>query len=94
MNASELKYQIESRGQGGNFFDRRTMRFFGDTMHNFGVRSATIRASSEVVDPDTGKHAEETIEVWELYRRRAVKCGNGSSFYFRKDTFRRAFALT
>lgn len=39
MNASELKYRTEQANQETFFFDRGTMRFFGDTMRNFGVRS-------------------------------------------------------
>lgn len=39
MNASELKYHVEQAGID-KFFDRRTMKFFGDTMRNYGVRDA------------------------------------------------------
>lgn len=39
-NASELKSWIEGLGQiGEHFFAHKTMRFFGDTMANYGVRS-------------------------------------------------------
>lgn len=34
MTPSELKYQVEQTGS--NFFDRKTMKFFGDTMKNYG----------------------------------------------------------
>ena len=67
MNASELKYQVEQAGTCEHFFTRKTMKFFGDTMQNYGVRSAG--------------------DVWELYRRRAVKCGLKNSAYFDKVTF-------
>jgi len=30
--------RLRNRDTGGNFFDRRTMRFFGDTMRSFKVR--------------------------------------------------------
>jgi hypothetical protein len=78
MNASELKYQIEQTGREQYFFDRKTMRFFGDTMRNFGVRSATV----------TGFDGKP-VECWELYRRRAVKHGNDKSAYFSKADYRR-----
>lgn len=39
MTAAELKYQVE-RGEDHFFFTRETMRFFGDTMRNYGVRDA------------------------------------------------------
>jgi len=37
MNSSELKYQYETNNPQGFFFTRDTMRFFGDTMRNYGV---------------------------------------------------------
>lgn len=94
MNASELKYQIESTGRESHFFDRKTMRFFGDRMANFGVRSATVIALGDVVNPATGKYETVTREVWELYRRRPVKGGNKKSAYFDKSTFRRVYGIT
>ena len=39
MNSSELKYQYELNNPNGYFFTRSTMRFFGDTMRNYGVIS-------------------------------------------------------
>ena len=80
MNASELKYQVEQAGHESHFFDRKTMRFFGDTMHNYGVRPATITT-----------YAGETVEAWELCRRRPVKHGLKTSAYFDKRTFARVF---
>lgn len=35
--ASDIKYFYETRNPEGHFFDRETMRFFEDTMSNFGV---------------------------------------------------------
>jgi hypothetical protein len=79
MTASGLKYLYERNNPDGYFFDRATMRFFGDTMRNFGVR-------------DGGKvktvtlNGIEEAEVWELYRKHPVKGGwYGSIRYFRKD---------
>lgn len=73
MTPSELKYNIKQHNEESHFFDRGTMRFFGDTMKNFGVRSAG--------------------DNWELYRKRAVKSGQGS-FFFDKKTFKRVFPET
>jgi hypothetical protein len=39
MTPSELKYQHENHNPSSYFFSRNTMRFFGDTMRNFGVRN-------------------------------------------------------
>ena len=37
MTSSELKYNVEKTDS--YFFTRKTMKFFGDTMRNYGVRS-------------------------------------------------------
>jgi hypothetical protein len=37
MTPSELKYQHETAHPDTHFFDRKTMKFFGDTMKNYGV---------------------------------------------------------
>ena len=75
MTPSELKYQVEQTGSV--FFSRDSMKFHGDTMRNYGVRTATVETWSE-----------GTKEVWELYRRRPVH-GSQSSAYFDKETFKR-----
>ena len=71
MNKSELKANVDATGS--HFFERDSMKFFGDTMKNYGVRSASV----------------DTCECWELYRIHPVKHGNQKSAYFRKDTFER-----
>lgn len=40
MTTSELKYHVEQAGHESYFFTRKTMKFFGDTMRNYGVRDA------------------------------------------------------
>jgi len=85
MNASELKYQVEKTGS--NFFSRDSMKFFGDTMKNYGVCSATIQTNYDVA----GNWVENgvSVQVWELYRKHPVKHGLKSSAYFDRVTFRR-----
>jgi hypothetical protein len=79
MTASRLKYLYEKNNPGGHFFDRKIMRFFGDTMCNFGV------LDGGKVKTFTGNSIEE-VEVWELYRKRPVKCGlHGHCSYFSKS---------
>ena len=78
MTPSELK-QLTSE-TAPYFFTRKTMKFFGDTMKNYGVCSAVINTPSE-----------DNVEVWELYRKRPVKNGLQSSAYFRKDNFNKTF---
>lgn len=82
MTASELKYRVESAGKDPHFFERSTMKFFGDTMRNYGVRDA---GEIKTVSGDM-------VPAWELYRRRAVKHGLKASAYFNKETFARVFA--
>jgi hypothetical protein len=38
MTSSELKELHEYHNPESFYFDRKTMRFFGDTMKNYGVR--------------------------------------------------------
>ena len=40
MRPSELKWNVEHGDFGKRFFARETMKFFGDTMANYGVRDA------------------------------------------------------
>lgn len=39
MSPSELKYQHELLNPNSLFFSKDTMKFFGDTMKNYGVRT-------------------------------------------------------
>lgn len=73
MTPSQLKYEIEIRGEYPHFFTRKTMKFFGDTMGNFGVRSSV----------------KDGFECWELYRKRPVQAGLKDSHYFRKGDFKK-----
>lgn len=86
MNASELKYNVENRGKDSHFFTRRTMKFFGDTMRNYGVRKAQVATNYD----DAGNYvsaAGVVVECWELYRRRPVKHGLSDSVYFNAQTY-------
>lgn len=73
MTPSQLKQNVEQTGS--IYFSRKAMRFFGDTMANYGVRSATI-----VKD-------DKPVQVWELWRKKPVKCGVKFSAYFDRNTF-------
>jgi len=91
MNASELKYHVENAGHDSYFFTRSSMKFFGDTMRNYGVRAATIRANYDSEGNYTNAEGVQ-LEVWELYRKRPVKHGLQASAFFDKQTFRKVFA--
>jgi hypothetical protein len=88
MTPSELKYQVENAGHESHFFTRKSMSFFGDTMRNYGVCSATVRTNYDADGNYVGESGVE-IEVWELYRKHPVKHGNQESAYFDKASFRR-----
>lgn len=81
MTSSELRAKIEASREEPYFFTRETMRFFGDTMRNYGVRETII----------TTYMGEADVPVYELYRRRPVKHGLKDSAFFRKDTLARVF---
>ena len=70
MTPIKLKYQVLAAFPDSHFFDRRTMKVFGDTMRNYGVRKSTIMGCA----------------VWELYRKRPVKEGQQASAYFNAGT--------
>jgi hypothetical protein len=78
MTPSELKSKVAATGS--NYFDRNAMKFFGDTMSNYGCRTAKIRCFGS-------DFKITTREVWELYRKRPVKNGLQSSVYFEKETY-------
>ena len=80
MKPSELKYNVEQTGS--YFFTRDSMKFFGDTMKNYGVCSATVSTATR-----------QDIECWELYRKHPVKNGLQSSSYFDKNTFERVHPI-
>lgn len=86
-NASELKYHVETADPGTKFFTRDTMKFFGDTMQNYGVREAVVKSWFN----EAGELQTEPVEVavFELYRKRPVKNGNQRSAFFRKTDFHR-----
>lgn len=89
MTASELKFRVKSAGHESFFFAPHTMKFFGDSMSNYGCRLATI-----VCDYDRdGNYAPDGFrtEAWELWRKRPVKHGLQASAYFDPFTFKRIF---
>lgn len=75
MTPSELKRNIERNRPESLFFSRGNMECAGDTMRNYGVRTAKIMT----------KDGEK--EVWELYRRRITPRGFTRSVYWDKVTF-------
>ena len=76
--ASQLKSFAES-GQDSHFFDRDTLKFFGDKMSNYGIRHLGIING---------------VWTIELFRRKPVKHGVKTSAYFAQtapDACKRVF---
>ena len=80
MTKSELRAAVKATGS--HYFDRETMKFFGDTVANYAV-------SSKPVEVDT--HTRGKVLCWELRRKRPVKHGLASTTYFDVETFARVF---
>jgi hypothetical protein len=47
MTASQFKAKLEEKFPKSYFFSKNTMRFFGDTMRNYGVRMSVIDTYNE-----------------------------------------------
>ena len=80
MNASDLKRQHEIHNPNSHFFDRSSMKFFGDTMGNYYV---PVKKQTIVT------HSGESHECYELQRRHPVEAGLGTSAWFDTTTFER-----
>ena len=80
MNASELKQQVGLHNPGKYFFDRKSMKFFGDTMRNYYVPAKTVFIRRSCGD---------IVECYELQRKRPVKNGLCGSAFFSVDGFKR-----
>jgi hypothetical protein len=75
------KHELRARVQatGSHYFDRKTMRFFRDTMRNFRCSSRPI----EVTLRDG-----TTVKAYALWRAWPVPhLGLGPTHYFHADTF-------
>ena len=78
MTKTELKDNVESTGS--HFFERSSMKFFGDTMANYYVPKFPVLVKSYDGTP---------ITCWKLKRRNPVKHGLNSATYFSCDDFHR-----
>lgn len=74
--ASDLRDFYEEYHPRSDFFHCKTMKFFGDTMRNYGVRKASIH---DILGCE--------VSVWELYRKNPVKHGLQGSTYFDTENF-------
>lgn len=81
MTPSELKRAVEAAGQERYFFTRDSMKFFGDTMSNYGCRAVTLEET----------YTGNNVDCWELYRKRATSKGQTRSAYFNRASFKQEF---
>ena len=71
MDKTELKYSVMDTGS--YFFDRSSMKFFGDTMKNYYVPKHPVSVKT---------YTGESVQCWELQRIHPVKHGlQGSAFF-------------
>jgi hypothetical protein len=73
MTKSGLRYHVENTGS--HFFDRTSMRFFGDTMANYYVPKKPVQVGG--------------VNCWALQRVHPVKGGLSGTTYFDCKTFNR-----
>jgi len=73
----DLRSFVESFNPNSKYFTRGAMKFFGDTMRNYGVRRVHGVCFSGF-----------PVNVFELYRRKPVKNGLQRSAYFCPCTFK------
>lgn len=90
MTPSDLKFHVQLANADSYYFARGSMKFFGDTMANYGCRSAVVTTNYNAAGDYVGEGGV-SVEVWELYRKRAVKHGLKDSVYFAKDDYRRVY---
>lgn len=76
MTASTLKYKVQKTGS--YFFDRKSMRFFGDTMSNYYVSRHIVEITDSIGD---------TYQCYALTRVHPVKDNMQSTAYFDIETF-------
>jgi hypothetical protein len=74
----DLKRAVDETGN--NYFKRSGMKFFGDTMKNYGLRTVEFK-----------DNRGQPRKAYELYRRKPVHRGIETSVYFDMDSFKRVF---
>lgn len=79
-NAADLKRLHLDLNQESKFFDRDSMKFFGDTMGNYACSANTVEVET---------YSGDTHQCYELRRKKPVKHGLQSSAYFDSVTLRK-----
>jgi len=66
---------------GGHFFDRSSMRFFGDSMSNYYVPVSRGRARAVEIETNSG-----FVKCYALERKKPVRHGRQDTAYFNIET--------
>ena len=82
MTKSELKQNVESTGSC--YFERKSMKFFGDTMANYYVPKNPVKIKT---------YANSIVDCWELKRRKPVRHRLSDSAYFSCADFCRIHSI-
>jgi hypothetical protein len=78
--AKQLAEHVRNSRHDSRFFTKNTMNFFGDSFANY-----------EVTGPLPIQSGGETVFVYKLSRKRAVKHGLKHDTFFHADFFNRVF---
>ena len=91
MTLTELKSNVDNTGS--KFFSRGSLKFLGDSLRNYGVRSGVVDSEYGEDRKYMGAGNTRTVDAWELYRKSPVKNGLTNSTYFDKKNFQVVFTI-
>jgi|WetSurMetagenome_2_1015567.scaffolds.fasta_scaffold159845_1 hypothetical protein len=86
MTPSELRYRVQQTGS--SFFDRNTLRFFGDTMSNFGCSSKAYAVT------DRHGSKRQVFAIWRKHKPNSPLRNDpdwSKPYYFDAQTFARVY---
>jgi hypothetical protein len=78
VNASYIKLHYTLKNPNDHFFDRKSMRFFGDTMANYAANNTMHHVET---------YSDGVVECYMLRRKKPVKNGLSSPAFFSVDSF-------
>ena len=89
MTLSEIKYNYEKK-QGGYWFTRKTMAFFGDTMRNLSFYKSIFKSEWDIDGNWLGEGKTRIFEGYVVYRKNKTSKGAPAKnlAVFEVNTFR------
>lgn len=91
---AHLMHDYDLANPGSLRFEAGTMRYWGDSMQNYGVRRRSVtcfdwnEAKDTVARNRAGEPKLITVNAWELYRKEPVNFGVQTSLFLHPDTFK------